>query len=204
MRFLAVMACVALVSGAAAGQQAPGPNKADAEMLCVFDNIPAADARLLVEAVVNRKTGDDAKIKAALDKAHDGCGKKYSWSDDLHFAAEEVAIGGLVSGVLASELGRIGFKDTNKLEAILDGLSDEDYRIVVTGEYDKNAALKPRLTKMVKDAGVPEKDRGVELAVLMIETTAITDDAMNAWDHFKSGKGAQAAPAAPAAPQPRN
>lgn len=188
MRFLMVAAGLALVSGGAMAQ-APAQVSQE-EMLCIFDQIPDAEARMLVDVVINKKKADQAKIDAAMKKAHDVCGKKYGWNDDLHVAGEEIAIGGMVNGVVSSALEDAGFKDLKKLEGILDGLSDEDYDVVLNGDYEKNAAVKPKLVQQVKAAGVPEKS--VDMAVLLIETMAITDEAMNWFEDSKSAPAAKA------------
>jgi hypothetical protein len=177
---LAMAACGpgGLLSSAAHAQQ-PTQSGPDGAEYCVYLKLTdTSDYVVVAEGLLAGL--DQDKAQAAVKAAGDACIKEYGMSQNEAAIASDVGIFGAAADYLIEGLADEGVSDDviDGLYAVIDEMSDEDLDLIFDGSWRDDAAMKARLRAAVVAKGIPDEDRLVQDASLLIEVSTLGSDAV--------------------------
>ncbi len=193
-----------------------GPEQ-EAEIYCVYDILSQSGDTLQIADVFVDPDASEAAIEAAdatLSGAVDECMAAYVWDETTREYAAAVGIHASVIEVVVGRMTDEGLEQSliKAIFGVLDVLEAEDMATFRSPDWLSNARFQKRMNRSLVLAGLPNESSVLDNALLVMESAALSVEAIVDWlladapataDASKALGGSKKSKSASAEPAPR-
>jgi len=174
---VASMLASAFLSATASAQP---PEAIQNGVTCVYERLTANRGFEVVAEVFLRDDVPENLIPQAasiLDIATRGCAEKHGWSISRTASASDVGLYGATIDFLLGRIGQAGAAETSvgKFKASVAAMSSDDYAAFAEADWRSDMAFTQRLRGMAQEAGLPDTDEVMDMALEALELGARSD-----------------------------
>lgn len=173
----AMVASTALLSAQANAQP---PEAIQNGVGCVYEELTANRGFEIVAEVFLRDDVPENRIPQAasiLDLATQGCAEKHGWSISRTASASDVGLYGATIDFLLGRIGQAGAAEASveKFRAAVAAMSSADYAAFAEADWRSDLAFTHRLRGIALEAGLPDTDEVMDMALEALELGARSD-----------------------------
>lgn len=175
-------ACLALAAAAFASAPASAqpPEAIRDGLRCVYEKLTANRGYEVVAEVFLYDTVPESQVGQAasiLDLATQSCAEQYKWSVSRVFSAADVGLYGATIDYLIQKIAAAGVASTavEAFDTVVSSMSHADYESFGEQDWRSDLAFTRRLRALARDAGLPDEEAVMDMALDALELGARID-----------------------------
>lgn len=160
------------------------PEAIEGGLRCVYEKLTSNRGYEVVAEVFLYDTVPENQVAQAasiLDLASQGCAEQHQWSESRFASAADVGLYGATIDYLMKKIGDAGAPSSavEAFGAVVRSMSHADYASFREQDWRSDLAFTRRLRALALDAGLPDEDAVLDMALEALELGARVDYAVS-------------------------